>query len=302
MRSLKGALKKAVSNPRLASLEVGRRLNRFYHTRAYTRDGAPNGTNIFEEDWDNLIILDACRYDFLQEYEFQAEVGVRFSKGSATREFITTNFEDRQLLDVVYVSANYWYPRLKEDINSDIYKFINLQKDEYQDPKTGVEPPSVVADKAREAEEDHPNKRLLIHFIQPHYPYIGAMGKETFTHNENMEKSILDADVDRETVVQAYRENLDLVVPVVKELVKDLHGKTVVTADHGEILGERSFPLPYTEYGHPRGTYVEELVKVPWIEFDYDQRKEIAPGKETHDSEINESEIEDRLKALGYKE
>ncbi|WP_227374919.1 hypothetical protein [Haladaptatus halobius] len=37
----------------------------------------------------------------------------------------------------------------------------------------------------------------------------------------------------------------------------------VVSADHGEFLGERLFPTPVQIYGHSDGVYMEEFVKVP---------------------------------------
>jgi hypothetical protein len=46
----------------------------------------------FEEEWDNLIIIDSCRQDFWRE-ETGME-GYRYSKGSATPEYIRKNFSD----------------------------------------------------------------------------------------------------------------------------------------------------------------------------------------------------------------
>jgi len=55
-------------------------------------------------------------------------------------------------------------------------------------------------------------------------------------------------------VRNAYRENLELVLNYVKQLVAEIpSGKIIITADHGEWLGEDG------RYGHA-------LMEVPWLE------------------------------------
>jgi hypothetical protein len=86
-------------------------------------------------------------------------------------------------------------------------------------------------------------------------------------------------------------------------LAEKLDGKTVVTADHGEMLGARSSPVPVTEYAHPARNYVPELVKVPWLVFEGDRRTVTAeePLDYREKQDIHASS-EKRLKALGYVE
>jgi len=52
-----------IRNPDIALRE----LNRLYFRRLYTREFNENGTDIFAEDWDNLIILDACTPTFSRQ-------------------------------------------------------------------------------------------------------------------------------------------------------------------------------------------------------------------------------------------
>ena len=42
-------------------------------------------------------------------------------------------------------------------------------------------------------------------------------------------------------------------------MVKELDGKVVVTADHGELLGENG------HWGHKIGLENTELLEVPWL-------------------------------------
>ena len=54
------------------------------------------GKNIFEEDWDLLVILDACRIDALREfeseYDFINSIDSRWSVGSTSKEFINRTY------------------------------------------------------------------------------------------------------------------------------------------------------------------------------------------------------------------
>lgn len=57
-----------------------------------------------------------------------------------------------------------------------------------------------------------------------------------------------------------YKNNLRYVLKYVKRLVEISSRKTVVTADHGELLGERG------EYDHPHDMHsVSELKVIPWL-------------------------------------
>jgi hypothetical protein len=85
--------------------------------------------------------------------------------------------------------------------------------------------------------------------------------------------------------------------------MKNLDGKTVVTADHGNMVGERAFPLPIREWGHPRGLYTDELVDVPWLVHENEPRREIRIGESKNQSEtVDQDVVADRLKQLGYAE
>lgn len=58
---------------------------------------------------------------------------------------------------------------------------------------------------------------------------------------------------------KAYRENLKFVLQYVKDLIKYLPGKTIITSDYGELLGEAG------EYGHSFHKPLPALVEVPWL-------------------------------------
>jgi len=130
--------------------------------------------------------------------------------------------------------------------------------------------------------------KLVIHYVQPHAPYIALRHVvEKITKDEELSRSVTDVAVrklgrftgdfsidyillgllkdvlkDEEKVKKTlfimYRQNLEWVLKYVAELSIYLNGKIIVTADHGELLGEYGLyfhldlPLPI-------------LREVPWF-------------------------------------
>jgi hypothetical protein len=67
------------------------------------------------------------------------------------------------------------------------------------------------------------------------------------------------------------------------------------------MFGERSSPIPIREWGHPQGIWTEELIKVPWLEVAYAERKDIISEPPIELSEIGDTPVQQRLESLGYK-
>jgi len=61
---------------------------------------------------------------------------------------------------------------------------------------------------------------------------------------------------------QAYIENLKLVLYYVAKLVEDLLGGIIITADHGELLGEGGV------YSHHAESSSSFLIEIPWFKID----------------------------------
>ena len=59
-------------------------------------------------------------------------------------------------------------------------------------------------------------------------------------------------------------DNLDFVLKFVEELFEGTIGKFVITADHGNLVGERQGRVPTPQMScHPGGLYAPALVPVP---------------------------------------
>jgi len=63
-----------------------------------------NAVRVMDEQWDYLIILDACRYDVFADI-VDKNVGFVISGGSTTYEWLEWNFNGRYK-DVIYIAGN----------------------------------------------------------------------------------------------------------------------------------------------------------------------------------------------------
>jgi len=303
MYSIEG-IKKGLRQPRYVLQEVDRLFYRRLRRWPYNR----RGLDFFEPEWDTMLILDACRYDLFERASgLPGRTTSVESRGSSTKEFLRGNFHGKQLLDTVYVTASPMLHRHRDEIDVEFHAVVNVWQDPGWDERYRTVLPETVANATLEAAERFPRKRLLVHFIQPHYPFLGPTGREYFDLDRlDFQWDDLasgELDVPLEVVERAYEENFEEVLPSVERLLLQLPGRTVVTADHGQLLGERLFPIPVREYGHPAGLYTEALVRVPWHVFDNGQRREIvAEAPEREPNREDEALARERLRDLGYLE
>jgi hypothetical protein len=287
-------LKRGLRYPDLVLGAINVRYHRTKHDTRYN----PDGVNIFEEDWDNLILLDACRSDYFeQECWLEGEHDSRVSRASMSKEFIRGNFEDEVHHDVVYVSANWFYPRLADELGAEIHDFRRVPHDAKDLP---VPDPETTTSFALDANKTYPNKRLIVHYLIPHWPFRGESADE-IVQERGMIDTIKINGLSHTEVRRLYRENVRIAISQAETLLEQFDGKTVISADHGEMLGERQSPIPVRSYGHPRGTYVPDLVDIPWFTAEFEKRKEVTaePPVES-ESDLTSDGVEQNLRELGY--
>jgi len=252
--------------------------------RAYFSAVMPEGCDLMAEEWDQLIILDGCRLDTFERHNtIEGSLETRISKGAKTAHFLERNFSGASHPDTVYVTANPMH-RVDRwcdvDLDRVFQKVVDVWATEWDD-ELGTVPPETMAAATRRASERFPDHRLIAHFVQPHYPFIGPLGQE-LDHSGIRGKGIAEqgriVDDERgiwqaleagelpvERVRAAYEENLELALPHVEELVDTFDGTTVVTSDHGNHFGEFAKPFPTRLYGHPDDFRTPELVEMPWL-------------------------------------
>ena len=295
-----------------------RGLNRAYHRRGGLRTENTTGIDVFDEDWDTLVVLDACRYDMFEEVNhIGGELTAKESKASSTPEWLRANVDGRDLRDTIYVTANPQLERNRENWDVDFYEVINVWLDEGWDEETGTVLADTMTEAAITAHEQFPQKRLVAHYMQPHYPFVPSDEEFDKDHLASIKSGEDDAagenvwaqkftgelDQTQSELWSMYNANLEYVLKHVEKLPAEVPGKTVITSDHGNYVGERASPIPIREYGHPRGMYDDVVVTVPWLEYENGERREVtSTDTETSAADLDSDVVTDRLRDLGYRE
>jgi len=220
-----------------------------------------NSKPVWQREWDILLLMDACRYDsfkrVMEEYGFPYKITYRFedyiSLGSGTMEYVKNNFVGRKFNDIIYITAN---PIPSILCKNNFYEIIPLWKFCW-DKRYDTVPPDITIKYSIPFIEKYRDKRIIIHFLQPHFP--------TKNYHGLFWRLILK---DREKAIEYYYENLKWIwfeligfIDYLKVHFKDK--KIVVSSDHGQGFGER-YGL-FKIYSHPNYVHVPILLKVPWL-------------------------------------
>lgn len=321
---------------------------------------------LMREQWDYLIILDACRYDYFEQVwgnYLKGDLTKKISVGSGTVEWRNKSFTS-YYGDVIYISANPYItssgPVKGFSAKQHFCKVYCLCLNDW-DKQKGTVLPETVTKRAIDIINANTDKRAIIHYLQPHEPYLGsAVTSPGYTKPEpgvflpdgyennakfkianNLLKilsgilywlgirgrflpwklreilamppanpmDVIRRKYGKEILRKAYKENLEIALKHVVDLVNSLSGRIVITADHGEILGENEC------YGHWSRSSNKFLVEIPWLVIDKGesvtepadqitnkgQRKPqpSGPADEEADEEAKRK-IQERLKSLGY--
>ncbi|QSX00164.1 hypothetical protein [Haloterrigena alkaliphila] len=318
----------ACRNPEKFRHELKKRYGDVQKHAFYRKYGRP--TDIMEADWDNLLILDACRFDYLAKHNSIAgELDSAVSVASTSNEFVEKTFAGKTFHDTVYVSANGFSHHLEDGtFHEFVSTYPESQRDTLDSELYRNYRPEIVRENALEAHERHPDKRLLVHFMQPHGPYFGPKAealRERLRTNHGLRFSawsddttvtsrsdgmvyLMDAAeagyVSPSELQEVYVENLTLVLEHVEALLEGLDGKTVITADHGELLGESTnlySRVTGDRYEHPGYVWTPELRLVPWLVVPAEQRREIVAEDPVNRGDVDDEVVEEHLRALGYQ-
>lgn len=202
---------------------------------------------VVDEEWDYLIVLDACRYDFFEqiysEY-FTGDLEKRRSPGSATPEWAAKTFTGDH--DITYLSANPFVnslgiplDELKWGASCDyqwaasehIDTVVDLWKDAWDDD-LGAVAPETVTERARKWRDDvDEDSRMVIHYLQPHAPYLqrgkgrklkrirgGVEGPTTFDDTSESDEKTATASVREWVEERLGRSQLAMMLGMIVEL------------------------------------------------------------------------------------
>jgi len=271
----------------------------------------PYGTNVYERSWDVLVVLDACRADLLRavapEVEFLETVTSVRSVGSSSSEWLENSFSDAtESARTVMVTGNTWTDRY---LDADTFAALDEVWKYAWDDRLGTVPADAVTDRAISMAREHDPERLVVHYMQPHHPFVpdpiagddGMVRSGGHSSRSNPWILLRQSEISRERVWRAYKANLRYALDSVELLVENVDGRVALTADHGNLFGEWGL------YGHPMHTPVPALLDVPWAETTAVDRGTHQPTLEPPErlpvSRVYGAETDrDRLHALGYVE
>jgi len=285
---------------------------------------------IHNSSWDILIVLDACRYDYFSKVYrdyFEGDLMKVISSGSATSEWLRNTFTSKYN-DIIYISANpvinSLVPVFGFNARETFFKVIDVWNWAWNETLKTVLPSSVNS-AVKKIFPKYSRKKIIIHYLQPHAPYLGLlvlirkvsrlldhignvslvddviktrttmpricsivnnvinfvdrritelMGFERVLKFRNylglrpripIEETLMWLPEPKNHWVRVlYELNLRIVMEYVAEisfsvLKTNPQKQIIITADHGELLGEGKY------YDHPQGLHVAPLIEVPWF-------------------------------------
>ncbi|WP_262342802.1 alkaline phosphatase family protein [Haloplanus rubicundus] len=292
------------------------------------------GTNVFDREWDALIVLDTARVDALREvadeYDFITDVDSIWSTGGASAEWLARTFDEahaEEIRETAFLSAQ---SHIQEVLDTKVHEtdssrplpfktlrlmpsvdIDELDKAEYlfkfetvgeEGPFGHTEantPPRYATDRGIAVGRQRDPDRLMIQYHQPHTPWFSqalAEDRELKYHEYDWWNYYYDTgDTDR--IWEAYMSDLRYVLDEIEILLNNLDAeRVVITADHGEAFGE------YGVLGHKLGSVHPKVRKVPWIETSAVDHETHEPTVEEPDrSKMSREELDHKLEALGYK-
>lgn len=328
--NLREWMQESVSDFRSSNRSIAARLLRpaylFYEATALTVESRfPVGTNVFERQWDALLILDTCRVDAMRavadEYDFIESIGSITSVGSSSFEWVNNTFRtqyESEIHDTAYLSQNSFIdqtvgkggttgkaslpfePSGFNMVDPEDFEYIeHLWRAEFDNSSKWTvsgeavsrTSPRYATERAIEAGRTRDPDRLMVHYMYPHDPYVLADEKL----QPRFDAALKSGAATREEVWQAYLDNLRFVLDEVELLLENLdREKVVITADHGEAFGEYMF------YRHPPACPIPTVRRVPWVETTGVDKQTVEPTAPPPSDTEDSATAEERLEQLGY--
>jgi hypothetical protein len=262
--------------------------------------------NVFDRDWDLLIILDGCdpswfndlsdEFSWLPSYE---EQNTLMSVGSTSFEWYPKTFNhpsSETLSETAVISSNVF---AGEYVPNQIGKLDDLTKWGWDDT-VDIVPAHTVTDAAVDIGRRTDFDRYLVHYMQPHYPFLERGQRRTDITTRTDWSSCWEAwyavmrgEATSNELEALYRENLEYVLPEVQSLLENFDAETaIITSDHSNAVGQQGM------YGHPGYVEMPLLREVPWIQTCATDTQSLQPDIDR--GETADAKRQDQLEALGY--
>lgn len=171
-------------------------------------------------------------------------------------------------------------------------QFLDSVPKEYTEGRT---PPKFVTDRAIALNRSNNFERMILHYVQPHTPYLAdAIAESRPLHQyEECPFEYIKRTGDRDSVWNSYLNELRWVLDDIEILLENIDSeRVVISADHGEAFGE------FGIFGHHTGSLHPQIRFVPWASTTATDsgsyEPQVTPIKSSNPM------IEKNLRALGY--
>lgn len=265
-------------------------------------------TNIYEKEWDLLILLDCATPEMMNEvqddYDFIGEIKTLTSVGTCSNQWMKNTFvksHDEEMESTVHVTAN---TSSETYLNEDQFQHLEEVWRDGWDEEIGTIPAREVTDRTIYYSRETTADRYIAHYMQPHLPFVTRPEIESNVVTEAGIKGdgknlneLQESGYERKELWNASIENLRYVLDSVEILLSNMDAeRAIISSDHGQAFGEEGI------WSHPCETYIEPLTQVPWCpatgtdcgEYESDYEGETETSEETIDRD-------EKLEALGYK-
>jgi len=166
-------------------------------------------------DWDILIIVDGCRYDVFKE-EYTKVLGnnngtleMVLSRHIGTESWVCGNFSGRNCGDIIYLTP---VVKFKEWLSTWQNKHTFLHVEEVWKKKWnadyGTLLPEDMTDTAFEFLDKYPSKKFIVHYIQPHWPYIYNGGRRGLAWELHPDGKVIKKKASLKRVLSIWAEEI----------------------------------------------------------------------------------------------
>lgn len=269
---------------------------------------ARQGEVVWNRQWDVLVILDACRWDAFQQRYGDADwlrgAESMTAAGSASPEFMDRMFAEEyadEISRTAYVTGN---PYSEAHVDADAFALLDEVWRYVWDEEVGTIRPAPLTNQAVRHYRTGRYDRLIVHYMQPHWPYVAdplmyGFDPETVTgagSTDNPFDRQNRGELSREDHFERYLANLEYVVEHVRNvLLRAIDAETVaLTADHGTLFGE------YGLYKHPTNVPLPLLRRVPWATTEAVDEGEYEPTEIASRERSVDADRSRQLEDLGY--
>jgi hypothetical protein len=266
------------------------------------------GRNVYDREWDVLVVLDACSAELMAEvagkYEFVPEVRTVRSNASSTSDWLEKTFNPdrrRETTETAYVAGS---PFSDAHLDPADFALIDEVWEYAWDDDLGTIPAEPITDRAISHWCSGDYERMIVHYMQPHFPSVPNPELESGLDPDRFGQAwdsvwgrLRKGKLSEAVVRRAYRENLEYVLESVEVLLTSIDAeRVVITADHGNTLGKWGL------YGHPPAP-IAEIRNVPWCETSARNvsgyEPVTTPDRDTAHEAVDEA-VESKLRDLGY--